>query len=78
MAHMNPTVTTDKILTGSFAGNSMATPSTESPEQPSLEREQVVSELSVLDQLNANLYQLEDLTGRMRFIMREVHSLIRK
>lgn len=34
--------------------------------------------LDVLEQLKANISQLEDLHGRMRFMMKEVRTLLKK
>ena len=43
-------------------------------EVPGLENER----LDVIEQLHANLAQLEDLHGRLRFVMSEVRSIIVK
>jgi hypothetical protein len=37
-----------------------------------------VVRLDVLEQLKANIAQLEDLHGRMRFMMHEVRGLLKK
>lgn len=34
--------------------------------------------LDILEQLNANLDQLEELHGRLRFVMAEVRSILKK
>ncbi|MCM2281359.1 MAG: hypothetical protein NDI61_05870 [Bdellovibrionaceae bacterium] len=41
-------------------------------------RESHLVRVDVIEQLRSNIAQLEDLHGRLQFMMREVHSLIGK
>lgn len=83
MPNTNPMSASEKVIKGQFPKTAESQARThvggESRVEPSREShaDKKPCELSVLDQLNANLYQLEGLHHRLGFMVKELSSVLK-